>query len=179
MIFQCRNDKVLPPIHRECQRLEDEAIAVAINNHTGKSVALAPDEAAEPRIDSAPRPVLDSLRNSALEEIEIEPLFSARKAARHNLRPGVVDRASEKAVASILERNHIAVGGISKHLQDLATEHPIVSMQDSRARFDDKAAHRRSLTSRDNSRASGSKLATGSFALAARGLFHQQLASVR
>ena len=158
MIFQCPNDKLLPLIHRKRQGLEHETIAVAIDDHAGKSVALAPDEAAEPRLDSAARPVLDGLGNPALEEIEIELLFPARKAARDNLRPGVVDRAPKKAVASVLERNHIAVGGISKHLQDLAAEHPIVSMQDSRARFNDKATHRRSLTSRDNSRARGSRL---------------------
>ena len=155
-ILQRPNDQLFSLIHREGQRLQHKMIAVAIDDHAGQSVAFAPDEAAKSRIDPAPRPVLDRLRDPALKEIEIEILFPPRKTPRHDLRFGVVNRAPEKTVAAVLERNDVAVGRIAEHFQDLAAEHPIVSMQNPRARFNDKAAHRCSLTGRGNSRASGS-----------------------
>ena len=171
MMLQCPNDKLFPLIHRQGQGLEHETIAVAIDDHPGQSVALAPDEAAELRIDSAPRSVLDRLRNSPLEEIEIELLSPARKPARNDLRFGVVNRAAEKTVATILERDHIAVGGISKHLQHLAAEHPIVSMKNPRTRFNDKSGHRRSLSEQRQFESKRKSTLSRQVRLASRGPF--------
>ncbi len=161
-IFQRPNDKLFSLIHRQRERLQNKQIAIAIDNNSGESVALAPDDATEPRIDSAPLPVLDRLRDPALKKIEIQLLSSARKSAGHDLRFGVVDRAPKKTVASILERDHVAVGGISKYLQDLTAEHPIVSVENSRARFNDKATHRHSLRGRVSGGASRKSLRPGS-----------------
>jgi hypothetical protein len=44
-------------------------------------------------------------------------------------------------IFAVLERNHIAIRRISENLEHFAGKHPIVSMQDSRTRFDDDACH--------------------------------------
>ena len=46
-------------------------------------------------------------------------------------------------ISAVLERNHVAVGGFSENLEDFAGKDPVVSMQDSRARFNDDACHGR------------------------------------
>ena len=61
----------------------------------GKSVAFAPNDAAKPRIDASPRTVFCRLRDSAFEEIQVQILFPARETARHNLRLGIVNRATD------------------------------------------------------------------------------------
>ena len=45
-------------------------------------------------------------------------------------------------VPAILERNHIAIGRISENLQNFGGKHPIVSVQNSRSRFDNDSGHR-------------------------------------
>ena len=44
-------------------------------------------------------------------------------------------------VFAVLERNHIAIRGVSENLEHLAGKNPVVSMQNSRPRFDDDACH--------------------------------------
>src|SRR5205814_4454128 len=109
-------------LHRERQRLQNNMVALTIRDHARQSIALAPDNATKPRIDSVPRPIFRRLRDSALEKIEIEVLFPARKSARYDLRFAVVDRAAEQPVFSILQRNHIAISRIAKHLQHFSRE---------------------------------------------------------
>jgi hypothetical protein len=48
-------------------------------------------------------------------------------------------------VFAILERNHIAIRGISENLEHFAGKNPVVSVQDSRSRFDDDACHERGI----------------------------------
>jgi hypothetical protein len=50
-------------------------------------------------------------------------------------------------VFAVFERNDVAVGWFSKNLQDLAGKHPVVSMQDSRARFYNNSRHKMTSTS--------------------------------
>jgi len=44
-------------------------------------------------------------------------------------------------IFTILERDHIAVGGISKNFQNFAGKNPVVSVQNSRTWFDDDSSH--------------------------------------
>src|ERR1043165_1052360 len=50
-------------------------------------------------------------------------------------------------VFAVLERNHIAILRFSKDLQHFAGKYPVVTTQNSRARFDDDACHGNSTTS--------------------------------
>jgi hypothetical protein len=81
------------------------------------------------------------LLDTATEKIPIKILPSPRETPRNNLRFGIVDGASNQMVFAVLERNHIAIRGISKNLEHFAGKHPVVSMQNSRTRFDDNACH--------------------------------------
>ncbi len=88
------DDERLPLVHREGERLQHQVIAVAVDDHAGKPVALAPDEAAKTWIDPAAFAVCQRLRDSALEKIEVELLAFARETPRDDLRLAVVDRAA-------------------------------------------------------------------------------------
>src|SRR5438034_9155060 len=44
-------------------------------------------------------------------------------------------------IFTILERDHIAVGGISKNFQNIAGKNPVMSVQNSRTWFDDDSSH--------------------------------------
>src|SRR5436190_23972735 len=44
-------------------------------------------------------------------------------------------------IFTILERDHIAVGGISKDFQNFAGKNPVMSVQNSRTWFDDDSSH--------------------------------------
>jgi hypothetical protein len=106
-------------------------------------------------------PIFQRLRNPTVEKIEIEILFPARKTPGHDLRFGIVNRAPYEAVAPILQRNDISIVRRTEDFQDLTAEDPVVSVKDSRARFNDKATHRRSLTGRAICGASESRTETG------------------
>jgi hypothetical protein len=49
-------------------------------------------------------------------------------------------------VFAVPERNYIAIGGFSENLEHFAGIHPVVSMQNSRSRFDDDAGHENSTS---------------------------------
>jgi hypothetical protein len=44
-------------------------------------------------------------------------------------------------ILPVFQRDHFAIGWIAKRLQHFAGEHPVVSVQDARARFNDEAGH--------------------------------------
>jgi hypothetical protein len=48
-------------------------------------------------------------------------------------------------IFAVLERNHVAIRGISENLEHFTEKHPVVSMQNSRSRFDDDACHKRGM----------------------------------
>ena len=95
-------------------------VAVAIDDHAGQSVALAPDHAAKLIVDLAPFAVFGRLRDPALEEIKIEVLFPPRKTPRHDLRFRIVNRAADQMVLAVFERNHVAVRRFAENFQDFA-----------------------------------------------------------
>ena len=136
------SDQILSHVHRQRERLQNEIVAVTIDDHARQTVAFAPHNAPQFWIDTSPVAIFGSLRDAALEEIQIEILSSSRKTARDNLRFRIVNRAPNQMIAAILERNHVAVDRISENLQDFAGKHPIVSVQNSRARFDDDSSHK-------------------------------------
>src|SRR5215471_8584782 len=82
-------------IHRQGQRLENKKVAVAIEDHAGKSVAFAPNDAATPRINLSPVTVFVCLRDAAFEKIEIKILALPGKTAGDDLRFRIVDRAPD------------------------------------------------------------------------------------
>src|SRR5438552_4087491 len=81
------------------------------------------------------------LRNSPLEKIEIELLAAVRKTTGHNLRFRIPDRAPQHSISPILDRNNVAIGGITEDLQHLARENPVVSVQNSRPRSNYYSSH--------------------------------------
>jgi hypothetical protein len=72
-------------------------LAVAVDDQAGHAVGFAPDEAAERFIDAAALAVFDGLADAAGEEIEVEVLLAAGKAAGDDLRLRIVDRRTRAA----------------------------------------------------------------------------------
>src|SRR5712691_8703846 len=116
-------------------------IAVTIDDHPGQPVALAPNDPAQFWIDPSPVAVVGRLANAAFEKIKIEILPLPRKTARHDLRPGIVNRAPDQTIAAILERNDVAVYWVAEYFQHLARKNPVVSVKNSGPRFDDDSCH--------------------------------------
>jgi hypothetical protein len=56
-------------------------------------------------------------------------------------------------IFAVLERNNIAIRRISENLEHFAGKHPVVSMQNSRTRFDDDACHERGMLAQSSERA--------------------------
>src|SRR6266480_4879346 len=144
-IDHCSRDQILSHVHRQRERLQDEIVAVTIDDHARKTVAFAPHHAAQLWIDVSPVPVFGSLRDAAPKKILIKVLPSSRETTRNNLRFRIVNGAPNQMIFAVLERNHLAILGISKNLEHFAGKHPIMSMQNSRTRFDDDACHERGM----------------------------------
>src|SRR6266513_623279 len=142
-MFNCSHDQFLSKVHRQRERLQHEIVAVTIDDHARKTVAFAPYQAAQFCVDVSPVPVFGSLLDAAPAKIEIEILPSSRETARNDLRFRIVNRAPNQMIFAVLERNHIAIRGISENLEHFAGKHPVVPMQNSRSRFDDNACHKR------------------------------------
>jgi phosphoribosylaminoimidazole-succinocarboxamide synthase len=140
-VFESFHDHCLSKVHRQRQGLQNQIVAVPIDDHPGQSVALAPNDAAQPRIDTSPRAIFDGLHGPPLKEIEIEVLAPAGKTSCHDLRFAVVNRAPDQVILPVLERNDIAIGRAAENLQHFAREHPIVPVQNARPRFYDKSTH--------------------------------------
>jgi len=64
----------------------------------------------------SPRPVFGGLRDTALEEIEIEILSLSRETPGDDLRFGIVNRTANQTIASVLKRNHVAIRRFSENL---------------------------------------------------------------
>src|SRR5262249_48624166 len=140
-------NQILSHFHCQRQGLQNEMIAISVDDHTGNTVTFAPYNATQFWIDMSPVAIVGSLRDAAPEEIKIKILPPPREAARDNLRFGIVNGAADQAILTVLERDHIAVRGISKNLQDFTGKHPIVSVQHPRARFHNDSGHRNNSTS--------------------------------
>ena len=117
--------------------MEDEIIAVTIEDDSRQTIAFAPNDPPQLRIDLSPVAIFQSLRDPAFEKIEIEILPLPGKSARHNLRLGIVNGAADQFVASVLERDHVAVLRFAKNFQDFTGKDPVVAVKNSRAGFDD------------------------------------------
>src|SRR6476620_9139639 len=147
-MLNCSRDQILSHIHRQRDRLLAEIVAVTIDDHARKTVAFAPHHAAQLWIDVSPVPVFGSLLDAAPEKILIKVLPSPRETARNNLRFRIVNGAPNQMIFAVLERNDIAIRWISENLEHFAGKHPIVSMQNSRTRFDDEACHKIGMLAR-------------------------------
>src|SRR5207237_3520031 len=90
----------------------------------------------------SPRAVFSGLCDAAFEEIKIEILPLSRETAGGDLRFGIVNRAADQTIAPVLQRNHVAIRRFSENLEDFAGKNPVVSVQDSRARFDNDSSHK-------------------------------------
>src|SRR5207247_10397096 len=78
-------DRIVSNIHRACESLQNEMIAVAIDDHAGQTVTLAPHDAPQLSIDLPPVAIIGRLRNSAPKELKIQILPAPRETTRHNL----------------------------------------------------------------------------------------------
>ena len=70
-IDHCSSDEILSHVHPKRERLQNEMIAITIDDHARQTVAFAPHNTAQFRIDISPVAVLGSLRNPAPKEIRI------------------------------------------------------------------------------------------------------------
>jgi phosphoribosylaminoimidazole-succinocarboxamide synthase len=66
-----------------------------------------------------------------------------RKAARHNLRFRIPNRAPQHPIASIFNGDYVAVSRFAENFQHFGRINPVVAMRDSGARSDDNSSHRR------------------------------------
>src|ERR1700730_7013871 len=96
-------DQLLPHVHREGERLQNEMIAVAIDDHARQSIALPPNNTPQSGIDISPVAIFSRLGNASFEEIKIEILFSPRETPGYDLRFRIVNRAADQMVAPIFE----------------------------------------------------------------------------
>jgi hypothetical protein len=81
------------------------------------------------------------LRDPALEKIDIQILPPPGKPPGHDLRFAVVNRAADQVISSVFQRDDVTVGGTTEDLQNFAGKHPVVAVQNARARFYDEAGH--------------------------------------
>ena len=116
-------------------------VAVAIDDQAGEAVGLGPDEAGERFINAALLAVLDGLADAAGEEVEIEVLLAAGKAAGDDLRLRIVDGGAERAVAEILERDHVAGLRVAEGFLDFSRVNPLVTVKNACAGCDDNTCH--------------------------------------
>src|SRR5262249_53297264 len=134
-------DQILSDVHRQGQRLQNKVLSIAVDDHAGKTVAFAPHDATQFRFNTPPVTVFGSLHDTAPKEIQIQILPSPRETARNDLRFGIVNGAPDQMIPAVLERNHIAIRGLSEYLEHFARKYPVVSMQNSRTRFDNNSGH--------------------------------------
>ena len=122
------DDQRFALIHREGQRLDDEVIAIPVDDQSRKAVAFAPDQPARPAVEPAAAPVVGRQGDAASEEIGIEILALTRKTARDDLRAGVVDGAPQHPVAPVLEGDDISGFRAAEGFEHIAGIDPVVSM---------------------------------------------------
>jgi hypothetical protein len=108
--------------------LEHEIIVVAIDDHAGKPVALAPRDPTKVWIDTSSRSVFGGLCDAAIKEVQIEILFPPREAPRHDLRFRVVNRAADQMILTVFKRDDIAVRRFPENFQHFARKHPVVAV---------------------------------------------------
>ena len=139
--FDRVGDEFFALVHGEGQRLQDRAVAIAVENKAGQSVAFAPDLAAGTRVESELVAVFRGHGDAAAEEVGIEVLTLARKAAGRDFRAAVVNGAAEKAVALVFEADNRAVFGFAGDLEDFVVVDPIVPVEDACAGADNDRCH--------------------------------------
>jgi hypothetical protein len=142
-----RHDQIFSQVHRERKRLQNKMIAVPIDNHAWQTVALAPDNTTQRWIDVSTIAILGSLLNSPPEEIVIKILPPPREPARDNLRFRIVNRAADQVIFPILKGDNVAVGRISKNFKHFTRKHPVMSVQNARAWFNNDSGHEKEPTS--------------------------------
>ena len=134
-------DDFFAQIHRQRQRLDGKVVAVAVDDQAGQAVGFAPDETGKRFIDVGALAQVDRLADAAGEEVEVEILFAAGKAAGDDLRHRIVDRRAERAVAEILERDNVARLWIAEGFFDLGGVNPLVTVKNACSGCDDDACH--------------------------------------
>ena len=96
-------DQVDAQVKGQGEGLDDEMVAVAVDDQARQAVGLGPDEAAQGGIDAEARAEFGGLFDAAAEKFGVEVLAAAREAAGDDLRAGVVDGTAERVVAEVLE----------------------------------------------------------------------------
>lgn len=141
MLLERRDDQIEPLAHREGESLDDEMAFVAVHDQAGQAVGLAPHDAGEILVEIEPLSQFKRLPNPTEEELRIKILPAAGEPAGDNLRVGIVDRAAERTVVEILQRDHVSRLRIAEGFFHLRGVHPFVSVENSGAGSDDEAGH--------------------------------------
>ena len=134
-------DDFLSQIHGQREGLDRKMITVAIHDQTGKAVRLGPNKAGESLVDPRVFPVLDGLADAAGEEVEVEVLLPAGKAAGDDLGLWIIDGGAEWAVAEVLERDDIAGFRIAEGFLNFGGIDPLVTVKNASAWGNDNTCH--------------------------------------
>ena len=116
-------------------------ILVLVDNDARKAVGFAPDKTTKVFFNREGIAVVNGLSETTSEEFLVQFLFSPRNSARHDLGVWIVDRHAERAVLEVLEGDEITGFGLPKGLLDFRRVDPLMSVEDTGARFDDKTWH--------------------------------------
>ena len=136
------DDEIFALVHGEGEGLEDEVLAVAVDDDAGEAVGLAPDGTRELRIDIEMRAEFLSLLDAPDEKVVVEGLFSPREAPGDDLGGGIVNSGAEGTVLEVLEANDFAGFRGAEGLANLARIDPIVSVEDASAGHDNQSWHK-------------------------------------
>ena len=140
-LVQRLHDHVLTLRHAERERLQHQKIAVAVHDHAGQTVGLAPDEAAQAQIDSGGLARLHRALDASREEVLVEVLAAVGEKAGADLRFGIVNGAAERLSAHILQAHHISRLRITGAFLDFGGIDPHVTVKEACAGLDDECGH--------------------------------------
>lgn len=135
------DDEVLAEIHGEGEGLDDEEVAVAVDDEAGEAVGFAPDDAAEIEVDAGGFADGDGALDAAGEEVEVEILASVGEEAGGDLGLGIVDGTAEGLAADVLKMDDIAGLGIAEALLDFSGVDPEVAVEEAGAGLDGEGGH--------------------------------------
>lgn len=128
-------------VHGQGEGLKNEVFSVAVDDDAGKTIAFAPDLAAEIFCEAVAESVFTGHGDAALKEVEVEILSLTGEPAGNDLGATVVDRRAQHTISAIFERDNVAVLGFSEGFEDFGGIDPVVAVKKSGARLNNDACH--------------------------------------
>ncbi len=142
-LHQGLDDQLLALRHRQGQGLQHQVVAVAVDDDAGQAVGLAPDQAAELRIDPGLDAAFQRALDAADEEVEVEVLAAVREQPGADLRLRIVDGAAQRLATRVLELHDVARLGVAVAGLDLGRVDPDMTVKNAGARLNGERGHGR------------------------------------